>query len=70
MARVNRASIDVPADADERLDELAQILARGVLRLETRKSGCDRQVGLEVSAKTRLNVARSNGPERTRRHDG
>jgi hypothetical protein len=50
----------VPASADERLDELAQILARGVHRLAAKKSrfcGADR---LEFPRKTRLSVTTSD----------
>lgn len=57
MPAVNPPSHDVPATAEERLGELARILARGVLRLETEKSGWKGGKGLEVSAKTRLSVS-------------
>lgn len=50
----------VPPSADERLDELAQILARATLRLGTKKSGSKGDKRLELLAKTRLNVTTSN----------
>jgi hypothetical protein len=40
----------VPSSADERLDELAEILARAMLRLVTKKTGSNRDKGLELSA--------------------
>ena len=46
----------VPSSADERLNELAEILARGMLRMGTKKSGSGRKNRLELSAKTRLTV--------------
>lgn len=59
MARMN---IDrrVPSSADERMDELAEILARAVLRMVTKKSGSSRGNRLDLSAKTRLSVTTSN----------
>ena len=50
----------VPSSADERLDELAEILARAMLRLVTQKSGSGRKNPLELSAKTRLTVTTAN----------
>jgi len=50
----------VPSSADERLDELAEILARGMLRMGTKKSGSGRDKRLELSTKTRLSVTTSN----------
>ena len=50
----------VPSSADERLDELAEILARGMLRMGTKKSGSGRDKRLELSAKTRLSVTTSD----------
>lgn len=50
----------VPSSADERLDELADILARGMRRMGTKKSGSSRDTRLELSAKTRLTVTTSN----------
>lgn len=57
-----RLNVDrrVPSLPDERLDELAQILARGMLRMVTKKSGSDRGNRLDLSAKTRLSVTTSN----------
>lgn len=49
----------VPSSGDERLDELAEILARGMLRMGTKKSGSGRDKGLELPAKTRLSVTTS-----------
>ena len=59
---MDRMNIDrgVPSSADVRLDELAQILARGILRMVTKKSGLKRRKSLELSAKTRLNVTTLN----------
>jgi len=53
----------VPPTADGRLDELAGILARGVLRAEAKKSGCGRRNPLELPAETRLSVTTSDGLE-------
>lgn len=64
MPRLTCSASDIPATAEERLDEIAEIFARGVLRLETKKSGLKRGNGLDVSTKTRLSVTRSDGPER------
>jgi hypothetical protein len=50
----------VPSSADERLDELAEILARAMLRLVTKKTGSRRDKGLELSAETRLSVTTSD----------
>ncbi|MCD6364898.1 MAG: hypothetical protein J7M14_03395 [Planctomycetes bacterium] len=49
----------VPSSADERLDELADILARAMLRMGTKKSGSSRDNRLELPAKTRLSVTTS-----------
>ena len=59
MVRMN-TDRRVPSSADERLDELAEILARGMLRMGTKKSGSSRDKRLELSAKTRLSVTTSN----------
>jgi hypothetical protein len=59
MVRLN-TDRRVPSSADERLDELAEILARAMLRMGTKKSGCGRGNRLELSSKTRLNVTTSN----------
>ena len=58
MVRLN-TDHRVPSSADERLDELAEILARGMLRMGTKKSGSSRDKRLELSAKTRLSVTTS-----------
>jgi len=50
MVRMNTAYA-VPPTADARLDELAEILARGVLRAEERKSGCGRKTALSFPPK-------------------
>ena len=50
----------VPSSADARLDELAKILARGVLRMGTKKSGFSGENRLELSAETRLSVTASD----------
>jgi hypothetical protein len=42
------------------LDELAEILARAMLRLVTKKTGSRRDKGLELSAETRLSVTTSD----------
>ena len=49
----------VPSSADARMDELAEILARGMLRMGTKKSGSGRGNRLELPAKTRLSVTTS-----------
>lgn len=49
----------VPSSADARLDELAAILARAMLRMGTRKSGSGRGDRLDLSSKTRLTVTTS-----------
>ena len=59
MVRMN-TDRRVPSSADERLDELADILARGMRRMGTKKSGSSRDKRLELSAKTRLTVTTSN----------
>ena len=53
----------VPSSADARLDELAGILARGVLRMEAKKSGFCSGNRLDVPAETRLSVTTSDEPE-------
>jgi hypothetical protein len=53
----------IPPSRDARLDELAGILARGLLRMAARKSGFPCENRLEVSGKTRLSVATSERPE-------
>jgi len=53
----------VPSSADARLDELAEILARGMLRMGTKKSRFESENGLELSAETRLSVTTSDAPE-------
>lgn len=58
MVRMN-TDVRVPSSADARLDELAQILARAIGRMGTKKSGFIGQIPLEVSAKTRLSVTTS-----------
>lgn len=50
----------VPSSADERLDELAEILARAMLRMGTKKSGSGRENRLELPPQTRLSVTTSN----------
>lgn len=50
----------VPSSADERLDELAEILARGMRRMGTKKSGSSPDKRLDLSAETRLSVTTSN----------
>ena len=50
----------VPSSADARLDELAEILARGVLRMGTKKTRFAGENGLELSAETRLSVTTSD----------
>jgi len=49
----------VPSSADARLDELAEILARGMLRMGTKKSGFESGNRLELPAETRLSVTAS-----------
>jgi hypothetical protein len=49
----------VPSSADGRLDELAEILARAVLRMGTGKTGSSAGTPLELSSKTRLSVTTS-----------
>lgn len=48
---------EVPETAEQRLDELATILARGVLRAEAKKSRSSAADPLEVSEETRLSVS-------------
>lgn len=50
----------VPALADERLDELARILALATGRMGTGKTGFDGEKRLDVSRETRLSVTTSN----------
>lgn len=59
MVRLN-ADRRVPSSADARLDELAEILARAMLRMGTKKIGSKRENRLEFSSKTRLSVTTSN----------
>ena len=54
MARV---TAEVPTTAEQRLDELATILARGVLRADAKKNGSSAGEPLELSAETRLSVS-------------
>ncbi len=61
MVRVN-TDTRVPSSADERLDELAEILARAMLRMVTKKTRSGRENSLELSAKTRLSVTTSETP--------
>ena len=53
----------VPSSPDARLHELAGILARGVLRMEAKKTCFPSQNRLEVPAETRLSVTTSDEPE-------
>lgn len=53
------ADTHVPPTPDTRLDELAELLARGVLRIEANQSGFDTEEGLDLSVKTRLSVTTS-----------
>ena len=53
----------VPSTADARLGELAEILARGVLRMAAKKTRFGRENPLEPSAETRLSVTRSDEPD-------
>jgi len=53
----------VPSTADARLGELAEILARGVLRMAAKKTRFGPGNRLEVSAETRLSVTRSDEPD-------
>ena len=62
MARVNMDT-RVPPSPDDRLDELADILARGMVRLAAKKTGCARENHLAFSAETRLSVTRAEGLE-------
>ncbi|NLX57723.1 MAG: hypothetical protein GXY74_01390 [Phycisphaerae bacterium] len=55
MVRLND-TVPIPERADERLDELAALLARGLLRLAAKKTRFRGRNCLEVSAKTSLNV--------------
>ncbi len=59
MVRVNPMG-SIPPTADGRLDELAEILARGVLRLVARKTRFSGKNALEIPAETRLSVTTSN----------
>ncbi len=49
----------VPSSPDARLDELAGILARAMIRMGTKKSGSRRENALELSSETRLSVTTS-----------
>ena len=62
MVRMNRTE-PMPEAAERRLEELAKILARGVLRVEAKKSGFPGKDRLEVPAKTRLSVTTCQKPE-------
>ncbi|NLX60630.1 MAG: hypothetical protein GXY74_16265 [Phycisphaerae bacterium] len=55
MVRLNDAAA-IPESADERLDELAALLARGVLRLAAKKTRFQGRNCLEVSGEKSLNV--------------
>jgi hypothetical protein len=55
MVRLNDTAM-IPESADERLDELAAILARGVLRLAAKKTRFRSRNCLEVSGEKSLNV--------------
>jgi len=55
--------VRVPKMCGHRLDELAEILARGIRRMEEQKRGCERKNRLEVSAKTSLTVTQSGEPD-------
>jgi len=59
MVRLN-TDRRVPCSSDARLDELAEILARAMLRVGTKKSGSDREDRLDLSSKTRLSVTTSD----------
>ncbi len=52
-----------PPPADLRLDELAEILAGGVLRREAKENRFKRKTRLEFPAKTRLSVTTSDALE-------
>ena len=58
MVRMN-TDADVPSSPEARLHELAEILARGVLRMAAKKSGFCSEKPLEVPAETRLSVTTS-----------
>jgi len=62
MVRLNTME-SAPPTADRRLDELAEILARGVLRLEAKENRFKRENRLEFPAKTRLSVTTSDALE-------
>lgn len=62
MVRLNTMA-PVPSTPDARMDELAEILARGVLRLAEKKSGFFSKNRLEVPAETRPSVTTSDEPE-------
>jgi len=49
----------VPSSPDARLNELAEILARAMLRMGTKKSCSKRENALELSSETRLSVTTS-----------
>lgn len=59
MVRLNTME-SAPLTADRRLDELAEILARGVLRLEAKKARFESKNRLEFPAETRLTVTTSD----------
>ena len=56
----------VPATAEERLAEVAEILAAGMLRLAAKESGSSRRNPLELPDKTRLSVPASRESQKGR----
>ena len=62
MVRLNTME-SAPPTADRRLDELAEILARGVLRMEAKKTRFESKIPLEFPAETRLSVTTSDALE-------
>lgn len=56
----------VPATADGRLAEVAEILAAGLIRLAARKSGSQARNPLELPSETRLSVPASEQPQKGR----
>lgn len=62
MVRINTMA-HVPSTPDARMDELAEILARGVLRMAAKKRGFFSKNTLEVPTETRLTVPTSDRPE-------
>jgi hypothetical protein len=53
----------VPSSADERLDELAEILACAIHRMVTEKSVSHSKTRLDFYFKTRLNVTSTDTPK-------